>query len=152
MIRDAHLGDIPALLALGEKMHAESPRFSRFPWSGDKVSELIKGLIASDDGLALVSERGGEIDGGFLGMAFDHWSVNARASTDFALFVRPESRGGLLGAQLLRRYVRWAKSRGVADELLDCGIATGVDVEASSKLYQICGFRPCGNLFSYEGN
>lgn len=152
MIREATKDDIPALLALGEAMHAESPRFSRFPWNGQKVAGLIDALINSNDGLVLVSDRQGEIGGGFLGMAFDHWSVDARASTDFALFVRPEDRGGLLGAQLLRRYVKWAKSRGVADEFLDCGITTGVDVEASSKLYRICGFRPCGNLFSYGGD
>lgn len=146
MIRPATRDDIPAMLALGRAMHAES-RYAVHAWNDEKVRALIATLIDSDDGLALVVEGDGELVGGFIGMAFDHWCTGARQSSDFALFVRPENRGGLIGLRLLRRYATWARSRGVPDDLIGCGITTGVDLAASTRMFEIAGFRNVGNLF-----
>lgn len=140
------------MLSLGEAMHAESPRFRALPWDADKVRRLIAHLIESDDGLAIVAEQGGAVIGGFMGMAFDHWCTDARASTDLALFVHPEHRGGLTGARLLRVYARWAKGRGVADALLMCGVTTGVNLASSTRLVELCGFEHDGHLFTYRGD
>lgn len=149
MIRDATHVDIPTMLALGRQMHAES-RYAAFPWNDAKVDALLRTLIDSDDGLALVAEKGGELIGGFLGAAFDHWCTDARQSSDFAMFVTPEHRGGMVGLRLLRRYAAWAAGRGVPPGLIGCGITTGVDLAASTRLYQACGFEHVGHLFTYE--
>lgn len=151
MIREATTDDIGVMLNLGAEMHAES-RYTRFTWNDAKVHRLLETLIASDDGLALVAEREGRVVGGFLGAAFDHWCTDARQSSDFALFVLPEHRGGLIGLRLLRRYAAWARSRGVADDLIACGITTGVDLAASTRMFDLCGFQHSGNLFTFRGD
>ena len=152
MIRDARHDDIPAMLALGEAMHHESPRFSRFPWNSAKVAQLLPVLIDSDDGFAVIAEKDGVPIGGMLASAFDHWCVDARMSTDFALFIAPAHRGSaMLGLRLLRRYVRWAQGRGVPDPFIQCGISTGVDLAASTELYRLAGFDHVGHLFEYGG-
>lgn len=149
MIRNATRADVATMLALGRAMHAES-RYAVHAWDDAKVAELIATLIDSDDGLALVVEQGGELVGGFLGAAFDHWCTGARQSSDYALFVRPESRGGLIGLRLLRRYATWARSRGVPEDLVGVGITTGVDLAANTRMFEIAGFRNVGNLFVLE--
>lgn len=151
MIREATRDDIPAMLALGEAMHGES-RYARFPWNVEKVTKLLQALVDSEDGLALIAEQDGEPVGGFIGAACDHWCTDARTSSDFALFVRPDHRGGMLGLRLLRRYAAWARSRGVADDLICTGITTGIDVAASTRLFELAGFKTAGPLFVFGGN
>lgn len=150
MIREATHADIPIMLALGQEMHEES-RYAAHPWNASKVHTLLQGLIDSADGLALVAERDGRAVGGFIGMAADHWCTDARQSFDLALFVLPEHRGTLVGARLLRRYAAWASSRGVPDDLIGCGITTGVDLASSTRLFEAVGFAHVGHIFTYQG-
>lgn len=146
MIRAATAADTPAMLVLGRAMHAES-RYAALPWDDAKVAELIGGLIASPDGLALVAEHDGVIVGGFLGAVDAHYFSPAKVATDFALFVAPDRRGGVLGAALLERFVAWAKARGAAS--VQVGITTGVHPERSARLLRACGFRDVGLLFEH---
>jgi len=148
MIREATAADIPVMLSLGREMHAES-RYATHAWDDGKVDALLRALIASDDGLAMVAERDGEVVGGFLGSATDHWCTGARQSFDYALFVTAAHRGSLIGARLLKRYARWAASRGVPTDLIGLGITTGVDLAASTQLFAACGFQHVGHLFTY---
>lgn len=147
MIRDAVQADIPTLLVLGERMHAES-RYRHMPWSRAKVAELMDALIASEDGLLLVAERDGEIIGGMLASVAEHYFSPAKVASDFALFVSPDRRGGLAAMSLLRRYASWARERGAV--LVQAGITTGINVEAATRLYEVAGFKPIGPLFELE--
>ena len=147
MIRNANHDDIPTMIALGEAMHAES-RYGRFPWNSEKVAALIATLIDSDDGLALVAEDGGEIIGGILAAIEDSFFGPARFACEFAVFVRPDARGGMAAARLLRAYGLWALDGGAA--LVQAGITTGVATESSARLYSAVGFEPVGQLFEYQ--
>jgi GNAT superfamily N-acetyltransferase len=149
MIRPATLIDVPAMLALGEAMHDESPRFAALPWNGAKVRAMIEHLIARPEGLALVAEHDGALVGGFLGFAAPHFASDALVSCDLALYVAQDRRGGIAAARLLRGYVAWAQARGVA--LIQLGVTTGVNVEATSRLFASVGFVPAGNLFEFKG-
>ncbi len=147
MIRGATHDDIPTMIALGEAMHAES-RYARFPWNSEKVAALIGALIDSDDGLALVAESGGEVVGGMLAVIEDSFFGPARFACEFAVFVRPDVRGGPAAARLLLAYAQWARDGGA--ELVQAGITTGVAAESSARLYDAVGFRPVGQLFEYQ--
>lgn len=147
MIRNATHDDIPTMIALGEAMHAES-RYGRFPWNSGKVAALIASLIDSDDGLALVAEEDGQIIGGILAAIEDSFFGPARFACEFAVFVRPDARGGMTAARLLRVYAQWARKRGA--HLVQAGITTGVATESSARLYSAVGFQPVGQLFEYQ--
>ena len=149
MIRHASHDDISTMLDLGRAMHAES-RYAVHAWDEGKVRTLIARLIDDDDGLALVAEQDGRMVGGFLGEAYDHWCTGARQSFDYALFVLPEHRGTLAGARLLRRYAAWAESRGVPANMIGLGITTGVDLAATTRLFELSGFAHVGHLFVWE--
>lgn len=148
MIRPATPADIPAMLALGEAMHAES-RYGRLGWCAPKVCGLLDHLIASDDGLALVAERDGVIVGGFLGMVSEHYFSRDKVATDFALFIAPDRRGGLAAPRLLQAYREWAQARGAVS--VQVGVTTGVNTETTARLFERGGFARVGVLFEYQG-
>lgn len=149
MIRPATPADIPQMLALGEAMHAES-RYARMAWCTPKVCGLLDMLIASDDGLVLVAERGGEIVGGFMGMVSEHYFSRDKVATDFALFIAPDRRGGIAASRLLQAYREWAQARGAVSVQL--GVTTGVNTEDTARLFERCGFERVGVLFEFKGD
>lgn len=144
MIRPATHDDIDRLTELGEQMHVES-RFAHLPIDRAKVRALFAHLIESPDGLLIVSEKDGEVIGGFAGYVCEHYFARTKVAQDFGLFIAPEFRGGLSAPRLLKAYVDWAKEKGAA--MIQAGITTGVHVEASTQLYLRMGFQPAGNLF-----
>lgn len=142
MLRDATRDDIPAIVALGALMHAESPHFRVLTWDGDKVARTVAHLIDSPHGLALVAEQGGEIVGGVLALAVEHWGSPDLVACDLALFIRPQSRGGMAGARLLDAYRRWAD--GLGCKITQLGVMTGVNVEQTQALGLRLGWRQQG--------
>lgn len=146
MIRPATHADIGAMLVLAEAMHAES-RFARRRFSLDKMAALFSSLIDSDDGLVLVAERDGVVHAVFAGYVAEDWFGPDRMSGDFGLFVRPDSRGGLDAARLVKAYVRWARERGVVEP--EVGISTGIHTETTTRLYEALGFQRIGQLLSH---
>lgn len=147
MIRPATHDDIDRLTELGEMMHVES-RFARLPLDRAKVRALFAHLIESPDGLLIVSEKDGDIIGGFAGYIVEHYFAHTKVASDFGLFIAPEFRGGMSAPRLLKAYVDWAKEKGAA--MIQAGITTGVHVEASTALYQRLGFKPAGALFELD--
>src|SRR4051812_1751298 len=98
MIRRATLQDLPAMLALGVEMVAESPAWSRFTYSPVRTSESVGALIQSEDGFVWVAERGGAIAGFLIGMASPHWACEAEMVSELLLYVHPAARGSTLAA------------------------------------------------------
>lgn len=147
MIRAATIDDIPRMLELGRAMHAES-RYAVLPWNAGKVSHLIGWLIDAPDGLALVAERDGEVIGGFLGSVSEHYFTDARVASDYALFVEPGKRGGIAAARLLEAFTIWARAQDAT--LTQVGVTTGVNVEATARLFEAAGFAPVGQLFEFK--
>lgn len=148
MIRPATHADIGALLMLSETMHAES-RFARRRFSLDKMAALFTRLIERDDGLVLVAEHDGAITGAFAGYVAEDWFGPDLVSGDFGLFVRPDRRGLGDAPPLIKGYVEWARSRGVAEP--EVGVSTGIHTEKTARLYEAMGFGRIGVLLSHLG-
>lgn len=142
-LRDATLDDVPALLALGQRMHAESPRFRQIEFDSDRLQMTLEQLLASPGGFIMVGEQDG-IAGVMVAMATQHWCSRDVVASEMALYVEPEFRGTLLAARLIRRYVTWARDRGA--RLVTAGISTGVHVEETARLYEAVGMRRFGVL------
>jgi len=144
-VRAATLADLPRLALLGERMHAESPRFRRLRFNADRLAALLARAVDHPEMLLLVGELGGEVVGGFLGIVSQHWCSDDAVATDLALFVDTERRGGILAPRLLREYVRWAQARGAV--LITAGVTTGIQTEMAERLYEAIGMTRCGAIF-----
>lgn len=142
MIRPATPEDIPALLDIGEAMATESPRFSRMRFSRGKLAANLAALIGADHGFVVVAERDGALAGVMVAVISPHWFSDDLQASDLALYVRPEARGTLAAARLVRAYTTWARQRGAL--LLQAGVTTGVHTEETARLYERLGYRRCG--------
>lgn len=139
MMRPAALEDVPALVELGRLMHAESPRWSRLPYSAERVSSTLRTLIESPDGLVLVADRSGKLVGGILGLMSWDWMSDQRTAQELALFMLPEYRGSITPCRLVAGLVAWAKIKGA--QWIEAGVSTGVSVERTARLYEALGFE-----------
>lgn len=147
MIRKATHADLPRLLELGAMMHAES-RFRVLRWNADKMGGLLSDLIHGEHGCVLVSEKGGVIVGGFVGVLLPHWCSDDRVANDLALFVDPEHRGGTSAARLVRAFVKWARENGAA--MVTAGVSTGIHAEQTGKLFEALGGVCVGGLYDWS--
>lgn len=141
-MRPATVEDIPAIVALGELMHAESPHFARLSWDAEKVARTMAQLIDSPHGWVRVVERDGQIVGGMAALAVEHWSSSDLIACDLALFVHPERRGGITAARLLAGYRQWAE--GLGCKLVQFGILTGVNVASTEGMASMLGWKRQG--------
>lgn len=144
MIRDATLDDIPALLALGARMHAESPHFLQIAFSAEKLEATLRNVLAAEGGFLVVADVGGQVAGVMMGLAMQHWCSDDIVATELALYVEPECRGSLLAARLIRRYLSWAGALGA--KIITAGVSTGVNVEQTARLYEAMGMKRFGVL------
>ena len=147
MIRPATLDDLPALLALAGVMHAEAPAYRDWQFDADKVAALLRGLIAGG-GCLLVSVMDDEIAGGIAGLCTEHWFSREKVATDLALFVAPQRRHGTTAMRLVLGFMAWAELVGA--RRVNLGITTGVHPGATGALYELCGLRDTGRLYSKD--
>lgn len=144
MIRAATAQDIPALVALGARMHAESPRFRRLKFSPEKLTQTLNAVMVNPLGLLWVAEVDGEVVGVAMGIAFEHWCSTDLVATDMAIFVDEQHRGGILAARLVRRFITWMDDTGAV--LKTAGVSTGVHADQTALLYERLGMRRFGVL------
>lgn len=138
-IRPATRDDIPALIELGRAMHAESPRFSRHPYSPAKTAGTIDFLLAN--GAVFVAVKGGQAVGMMGGMVAPGWFTDEATAIELAVYVAPEHRGRT-GMRLIRAFEAWAFEHGAVEVTL--GITTEVDTERTAALYEHLGYRRAG--------
>ena len=148
MIRVATLADVPQLVELGKRVHAESPRYSRLSYSEARVADALEGLITNVDGLALVHEHEGRIAGYVLAFIQPEWFSDTLTANELVLYVVPELRGTTIGPALIGGLVAWAAQRGVP--YVQAGVASGILTEQTAKLYEHVGFSRCGILLERE--
>lgn len=142
MIRVATLADVPQLIELGQLMHAESPRYSRLPFSAEKVADLLTVLINSADGLVLVYARGSKILGVAVAAVDSPWFSEGKLADEIVVYVVKEKRGSAIAPSLITGLDAWAEAKGVP--WLQAGTTTGVDPERTGKLYEHMGFKAVG--------
>ena len=146
-IRPATADDIPALIALGAVMHAESPRFSRFAFERDRLDGNIRMVLAYEYGFAVVAECAGEMVGGLLAVAMPHFACDLLQACDLAYFVRPDRRGGIAAVRLADAYREWAASLGAEASI---GLNTGVQPERTAKLLAALGAQQTGTVWTWR--
>jgi len=126
-------------------MHAESPRFSRLEFVGDKLRATLTQLLEAPGGFLWVAEHEGRLIGGMAAVALPHWCSNDLVASDLALFVAPQHRGGLAVLRLVNRYRKWAQME-MAAAIVQLGVSTGVQTETTTLLFERLGFKRCGAI------
>lgn len=146
-IRTATRNDLPALIDIGQDMHAES-RYRAYTYDPDRLEQTLK--IVLDDELSLVAEaEDGRIVGAFIAFVTPQFFGSDLMSSDLALYIVPEFRQGRLALRLLTEYICRARERGVTD--IRVGNSTDVESERVGRLYESLGFRRVGGLYAMEG-
>lgn len=145
-VRSATTADIDRLIELGEVMHAESPRFSQYPFKPERLRVSLEMVLSMPMGCILVAEEGGEMVGVMVGVASQHYACDFIQSSDLAWFVYPQHRGGSVGMRLVRAYLSWAKSIGAEASI---GLNTGVQPERTGQLLAALGAYQSGTTWTW---
>lgn len=148
-IRLAGPADLPTILALGERMHAES-RFRHYGLNRAKAASAMEKLIANPSrAVVLLAENSTGVAVGMLsGYVIEYFFCDATAVQDRVFFVVPEARGSSAAMKLLLAFRRWAEARKV-DEL-SINMSVGVEMERFNRMMGKLGFACCGSNFSLQ--
>lgn len=126
-MRTATPDDLPRILKMGRKFHEASNQFA--PFSEAATARMLEGLIASPDGMVLISDGG--MIGGVLSPAYcaDAWVMAVE------LFWWSEDRRGLV---LLKGFEDWAREMG-ANEVR---MTTLTNLERADKILRRRNYAP----------
>ena len=146
MIRPATHADIPRLIELGAVMHATT-NYSHLVYLPEKTGAFLGSLI-DGEGVAFVAEVDGVLVGGLSGGLTEQWFNNDLIAFDYALFVEPGRRQGLIAMKLVLAFQEWARLQGAKQ--IHMGVTTGVHVSGTARLYSRLGFKYDGPLMKME--
>lgn len=140
MIRQATVDDIPALLVLGKRMNNETS-YKHVEYAPDRVAATCQLMITS--GFLMVAEKNGEVVGVMMGDVVTPWYTNERMGIDYALYIYPEHRNGLIAVRLIKKFEEWCIAMGATQ--IRPGIGTGD--KNVIRLYKSLGFKSVGEWF-----
>lgn len=145
-IRPAVREDLPAMIALGARMHAESA-YAGFDYDTSKLVEMGLHYIENPERcfLAVCEDNAGFLLGMHAGYICEYYFGRDLIASDLLLFVDPCKRGSLAAAKLVKAFEEWAFAKGARE--VCPGSSTMVAPERTAKLYERLGYIVVGNLF-----
>lgn len=146
MIRPAKAEDIPAIVKLGERFHAEAGWADVFAFvPEDCAATLHQILQAPAAGILLVADDGGSIAGMAGAFGIPHY-LNRSHLQGMELFwwAEPTLRDGTGGA-LLDELEAAARRLGCHSFIM--GAVAGLRSDVLARFYRRRGYRPCEHTF-----
>ena len=140
-IREANLGDIPALLELEQYViEAEKPFNSSIKTEKTYYYDLGD-LISSKNACLIVVEDSGKIVAtGYAKISESKVALNHDKHSYFGfMYVCPEYRGKAINQKVMEHLIKWSKSRGITNCYLDVYSQN----QSAIKAYEKTGFEPC---------
>ena len=133
MVRRAQETDLLLLLGMGWKfaIYTGLPT----PFSPQATERMIRYLM--ENGVVLVSETDGVVDGAILGMVAPIWYVGALTASELALWVSPDRRSKGVARSLIEAFEAWGREQ-------------GVEYFTMSDL-SVDGTYPAGGMFEHMG-
>lgn len=146
MIRFATEQDVDALVALGARAHAESPRYRDLPFDAGHTEDFARAAIDHKWSAVLVAEEDGQLVGVFIGTVIPHYFSTTRIGSNLVLYVAPERRGSFLGVKLVRAWDEVLSADGRVTE--SClGLSAEVDTVRTRQMFtKRLGYRDAGYL------
>lgn len=111
MIREARPNDVPWVVGMGDRFIRETEYKSHISGDPNKMRELVEALMANPDGLLLVYDNDGMVDGMMGVLMFRHPMSDQLVASEMFWWVEPEARGSA-GVRMLRMAEEWARLRG----------------------------------------
>jgi GNAT superfamily N-acetyltransferase len=150
-IRLAQPEDVPALVAIGQRMHALT-RFRNLDYKPAKVAQaLIDAITKGQHKYVFFVATGAEsrIVGGLLGVLEQHIFSDQLTASVMHFDVLPESRMGGHGVRLLKAFETWCANRKVVE--IAFGINSGDHLEVLGRFAGRMGYTKIGENFVKQG-
>ncbi|MGJ7508679.1 N-acetyltransferase family protein [Variovorax sp. GT1P44] len=153
-VRRATEADLDAMVAMGQALHDESPRYQGMAFSPEKLRRLwehLKGTLLTEVGCVFVAEHEGEVIGLTVGLIADRWFSEERYLTDLTMYVKPEHRDGMAFRRLVRALEQWGQEQGISQ--LALGVSTEIHADRTVRAYERMGYRLAGyTMVKQNGN
>ncbi len=146
-IRFATVEDIPALVALGKRMHAIT-RFRAFDYDEQRIAQALRAAFMQGKGryVCFVAADGeNQVVGALLAVLERHIFSDQIIASVMHYDVLPERRMGGYGLRLIKAFEQWAKNRKVAE--ISFGINSGGEHQQVGVFARRIGFEPVGENF-----
>jgi|GEM_PF-1192486 len=137
MIRDFTMLDAPHVISLGKQMHSESV-YKNLDFNPLRLLELAETVVSNPQVYMAKVYDDGEIKGFVAAYATPHFFGDDLTSGDFAVYVSPQFRNGMIGIKLIKSYISWCERKGVKEPLL--GVSAGINTKMIGSLYKRLGF------------
>jgi RimJ/RimL family protein N-acetyltransferase len=144
-IRIATLADMGAMVNMGAVMHAESPRFSRYTFLPDRLSQSLQ-WVMDGHGRVWLAEQDGEVVGGFIAVVHQHYVCDLTHLSDLALYVYPQHRNGTTAVRLIKTFLAWAKEINAEPTI---SLNTDIAPERTARLMQALGAKQSGTNWTW---
>jgi ribosomal protein S18 acetylase RimI-like enzyme len=142
MIRDAMIADVSAIVDMAQMLVTESPTFDLAGFDRSKTRRLLESLLGQRDGILVVSEAEGVLNGAMAGYVTEQPFGYEKYAYDLGLFVVPDSRGRFVGKRLIRHFE--GRARALGAKTFGPGVMTGVHVPRTTGLYERLGYQVIG--------
>lgn len=141
MIRLAEMGDMPTLLAMGERFFEVSSYGELMTFDPQSLRQMFAQLIEGDAGVILIAQEGGEIAGFLAALLYPFYFNNAHfTGQEIGWWVAEEHRSGGHGKALIEGVERWARHKGA--KTFSMIAIHGSQPETMAQIYAARGYKP----------
>jgi GNAT superfamily N-acetyltransferase len=146
-IRFASIDDVPALVALGERMHTLT-RFRTLDYKPQKVAQALTNAITKGQHKYVFFVATGaesKVVGGLLGVLEQHIFSDQLTASVVHFDVLPEARMGGHGVRLLKAFEAWCANRQVVE--ISFGINSGEHLDTLGRFAMRMGYQKTGENY-----
>ena len=132
-------------------MHQEGA-YSFVEFDNRTMLSTIVGCMEDPDGFAYVGTVDGRVVSGFLASIGIYFFSKECIATDYGVFTEKEYRKTRLAFTMLKKYIEWAKEKGVTE--ISIGASHGFEttqVKRLGKLLERLGFNEAGVWYKLRG-
>ena len=144
ILRRAELADMPDVLGMAHRFHAESPVHNWLPFDHDQVRQLVTNAIDDPTWLPLVVYSDGELVGMAMMVLLPTFFGPALECVDLTFYVDPGRRGGIAAARMLEAIVGWAADSGA--QRVTIAPNTGIEPAKVIRFFERSGFSSVGTV------
>ena len=149
-IRFATAQDIPALVSLGQRVHALS-RFRNMPYDAQRVAAALQSSLAEPTGryvCFVATDAQGQVAGGLLATLERHIFSPQITASIMHFDVLPEKRSAGYALRLIKAFEQWCNNRKIHE--ISFGINSvedEIEIQRLARFAKRLGYRKAGESY-----